>query len=877
MNNVSISSLSNVSTIGLNQAIHIYLEKGFEPLPLPENEKYPPAKNTTGNIPALTKNQTLDVWQGRSETSNLAVRLPETLVGLDVDAHEGKTGAETLAALEARLGKLPETYTLSRHGADAASRHYYFAVPRNIKFNGQAGQNIEVIQATHRYGTAWPSEVDGQAYEWFSPSGSRIDLKDLPHVSEFPALPGAWLDELTKCPLAEARKYAPAQDFGSSEAMQWLARVAPGFAEPMPTAVEECVTKAIAEFEETGHDTALRETRHLIRWSVLEGQVGLKSALEQLREAFVLVVAARRGDHNSVENEFSNLVTDEVNTLRGQIEAGKATVYAATAGGQFIDKGLKIDITSMNGAKAVEAAFAKRSALVEKALRSSAPIAVPKLVAALCPELCTIQGTESDRLDNLVTGKPLKSNELREILNDVVQPEVTKVKARFNPDSDESKHLRAITSKLVSLYESSGLTALFENVANEVAALGRVMKQDEIDANPDLLGVGSTHVVDFALIRANPTGSLIEWVRPKAFADAVTKSLPLSFQELTDGLKSIEHLQGAEVKPESRKLNSEKLFEAVHPDSETREFVQTALGYSVFGSNLSHKFFVWFGSGGAGKGSVASCVRKALGHEYSSEIQPEQFVKGSAGKPDPKYAHSLTTRIAFVNEADSKMGIPASAIKRATEERSGRKLFSNNVVETDANTITFMTNKAFSFEHDSGVARRLAVIPFMQDRHVIDDVQPPETSRWRERLEERVWVLEWLLRGYVLATSAGKPLNVDNYPPQVAEATKAFVASADPSQEFFQRLERTGDHGDFVSMKSMRFAYRKETGAVHKDISDVQLGRVISQWFKDAGHAKDATRRAEEGRGFSGWVLLDSEFDDDEDDSVLRMRLQHTG
>ena len=861
----------------LSQIVSRYLNKGFEPVPLPPNEKFPPAEGTTGNIPALTAQQSLDVWQGHTEASNLALRLPETLVGIDVDAHKGKAGAETLAGLEARLGKLPQTYTLSRHGADAPSRHYYYSVPRNIKFNRQAGENIDVLQATHRYGVAWPSQFGGQTYEWFDPAGDRIALEDLPHVSEFPALPTAWLDELSKCSLADARKYAPAQDFGSSEAMQWLASVAPGFGEPLPTSVEECVNKAIAEFDATAHDTALRETEHLIRWSVLDGQVGLKAALEKLRAAFVPIVAARRGNHSSAENEFSNLVTDEVNTLRGQVEAGKATVYAATAGAQFIDKGLKIDVTSMNGAKAVEAAFAKRSALVEKALEAPAPIAVPKLIAALCPELCTIQGTESDRLDNLETGKPLKSNELREILNDVVQPEVTKVKARFNPDSDEAKHLKAITSKLVSLYESSGLTALFENTANEVAALGRVMKQDEIDANPDLLGLGSTHVVDFALIRANPNGSLIEWVRPKTFADAVTKSLPLGYQELTDGLKSIEHLRGAEVKPESRKLNSEKLFEAVHPDSVTREFVQTALGYSVFGSNLSHKFFVWFGSGGAGKGSMASCVRKALGHEYSSEIQPEQFVKGSAGKPDPKYAHSLTTRIAFVNEADSKMSIPASAIKRATEERSGRKLFSNDVVETDANTITFMTNKAFSFEHDSGVARRLAVIPFTQDRHVIDDVQPPEASRWRDRLEERVWVLEWLLRGYVLATSAGKPLNVDNYPPQVAEATKAFVASADPSQEFFQRLERTGDHEDFVSMKAMRCAYRKETGAERKDISDVQLGRVISQWFKDAGHAKDATRRAEDGRGFSGWVLLDSELDDAEDDSILRMDLQQTG
>ena len=649
----------------LSQIVSEYLDKGFEPVPLPPNEKFPPAEGTTGNIPALTAQQTFDVWQGRSETSNLAVRLPETLVGLDVDAHNDKAGAETLAGLEARLGTLPQTYTLSRHGADAPSRHYYYSVPRNIKFVGQAGKNIDVLQATHRYAVAWPSEVNGQTYEWFDPAGNRIALEDLPHVSKFPALPGAWLEELTKGSLTDARKYAPAEDFGSSEAMQWLASVAPGFAEPMPTAVEECVNKATAEFDATAHDTALRETEHLIRWSVLDGQVGLKAALEKLRAAFVPIVAARRGNLSSAENEFDNLVIDEVNTLRGQIEAGKATVYAATAGGQFIDKGLKIDVTSMDGAKAVEAAFAHRK----------------------------------------------KSS--------VAKPTIT-----------------------------------------------------------------------------------------------------------------------------------ERLLEVIQPDADTRRFVQKSLGYSIFGKNKSHKFFVWYGAGGSGKGSVLDSVLSVMGEDYLSDITPEQFIKGSASRPDPEYSRSLQTRMTFVNETDEGTKISAAAIKRATEKRSGRALFSNEVVQSDANTITFMTNKPFSFDHDSGVARRLAVVPFDAQKQAVRDAQPPIAQEWRDNDEEKVWVLLWLLEGFVMAMSEG--LETEDYPPLVAQATRGFIAEADPTMLFFETLERTDNENDQLFVGDYVDEFRAMTGLDEKAISRKQIEMKINSWFKDNGHDADK-RRKDNRRYYRGW------------------------
>src|SRR5699024_8215193 len=139
--------------------------------------------------------------------------------------------------------------------------------------------------------------------------------------------------------------------------------------------------------------------------------------------------------------------------------------------------------------------------------------------------------------------------------------------------------------------------------------------------------------------------------------------------------------------------------------------------------------------------------------------------RGSASKPDPDYAASLGTRVTFVNETEEGMQIDAAAIKRGTETRTARELYSNEAVKYDGNTITVMINRPFVFNHDSGVARRLAVIPFDQSRQAVRDVQPGEMEPWRERDEEKVWFLIWLLEGFVLAMSEG--LETEDYPPPV--------------------------------------------------------------------------------------------------------------
>src|SRR5699024_9245192 len=101
------------------------------------------------------------------------------------------------------------------------------------------------------------------------------------------------------------------------------------------------------------------------------------------------------------------------------------------------------------------------------------------------------------------------------------------------------------------------------------------------------------------------------------------------------------------------------------------------------------------------------------------------------------------------------------------------------------------------------VARRLAVILLEADRNAVRDPMGSPQLQRRERDSERAFMLQWLVRGYVKAIDKESILYTESYPKAIDKATNEFVKTADPSQEFFSRLEYTGNEEDFLSSKDM--------------------------------------------------------------------------
>src|SRR5687767_12677953 len=80
-------------------------------LPLPARKKADPPRGFTGGAGVDPSFPDLQAWSdGREGGGNIGLRLPIDVIGIDVDAYDGKAGALTLARAENDHGKLPPTW-----------------------------------------------------------------------------------------------------------------------------------------------------------------------------------------------------------------------------------------------------------------------------------------------------------------------------------------------------------------------------------------------------------------------------------------------------------------------------------------------------------------------------------------------------------------------------------------------------------------------------------------------------------------------------------------------------------------------------------------------------------------------------------------------
>lgn len=258
-----------------------YFNHGFEPLPLPPRAKHAPPIGTTGDVPPITR-QRVDELKATMPDGNIAVRLPDTVIGIDVDHYATKRGGDTLAALEQELGALPATWKSSSRSGISGIR--LFRVPPGVRFQGTMGEDIDVIQHTHRYMVCSPSiHPDGDPYMWTDPDGDVSDGTG-PRVEELPQLPDAWLFRFI-LPLDSST--------------------------PQLTTGEPCL-KLKLPLEQAGsrHDAYLKTVARNIRYSV-EGHTGGKEAIDQLRLQFISDVSDRASE-SEARNEFDRMVAGAI-------------------------------------------------------------------------------------------------------------------------------------------------------------------------------------------------------------------------------------------------------------------------------------------------------------------------------------------------------------------------------------------------------------------------------------------------------------------------------------------------------------------------------------------------------------------------------------
>lgn len=179
-----------------------YLERGWWPLPLPPNAKAPVPAGWTGSRAARAP-QRADVagWITRGrfddhQVGNICVRMPNDVIGIDVDVYGDKRGDLALDELERRTGtQLPGTYSSTARGW-GESRIRFYRVPAGTRLRANPGDGIEIVQHHHRYAVVWPSvhPKTRTTYRWYDAAGDELD--EPPLIEDLTELPWPWIAEL---------------------------------------------------------------------------------------------------------------------------------------------------------------------------------------------------------------------------------------------------------------------------------------------------------------------------------------------------------------------------------------------------------------------------------------------------------------------------------------------------------------------------------------------------------------------------------------------------------------------------------------------------------------------------------------------------------
>jgi hypothetical protein len=168
-------------------------------LPLPPRGKWPPPAGFTGHSGADPSYADVHTWAQEKPDANLCLRLPaDGVMGIDVDAHSGKTGGQTMTDHEKQWGQLPPSpRSSSRHAdGDTVSGIRLYRAPAGIEFINEL-PCVDIIQRHHRYAMCWPSihPDTGRQYYWYSPDG---DPCEPPRPDSLPDLPAPWVEGLRK-------------------------------------------------------------------------------------------------------------------------------------------------------------------------------------------------------------------------------------------------------------------------------------------------------------------------------------------------------------------------------------------------------------------------------------------------------------------------------------------------------------------------------------------------------------------------------------------------------------------------------------------------------------------------------------------------------
>lgn len=262
-----------------------YADRSWTPLPLPAGKKSPPPKGYTGYGHPFPAYGQMQRWAIAQPGANVALPLPDTVIGIDVDAYHD--GLSTLRKLIDRLGEPPDG-PWSSSGREDGSGIFYFQVQAGLHFVSAIPEGIEIVQRDYRYAVVWPSihPDTGLRYRWHDTDG-------IPWPDGLPWLPDSWVRELTSTPNMSGKGFT-----GSAE--EWLSNLPSRRLSGLLARDYNRRVRNLEMKQGSRHPSMVRT----VNWLVHCGAEGhnVRAALDDLRETYI---TALKGERNG-EYEFNS-------------------------------------------------------------------------------------------------------------------------------------------------------------------------------------------------------------------------------------------------------------------------------------------------------------------------------------------------------------------------------------------------------------------------------------------------------------------------------------------------------------------------------------------------------------------------------------------
>jgi putative DNA primase/helicase len=228
----------------------------------------------------------------------------------------------------------------------------------------------------------------------------------------------------------------------------------------------------------------------------------------------------------------------------------------------------------------------------------------------------------------------------------------------------------------------------------------------------------------------------------------------------------------------------EEFVARVMPDTGVREFVQTAVGYSLTGLTNEDKLFILHGNGCNGKSTFTSAILNMLG-TYGAQASSELLLRKRASGPSNDMFVLLGKRFVSATETGETCQLDENLVKQMTggERVSVNPKYKSQIEFTPSWKTWLSTNHEPVIRGtDEAIWRRLVLVPFnvtIGKSHR----DPKLRTHLANNYEGRAGILNWALEGVIKWVRNGLII-----PTQISDATAHYRQSQDPIGQFMQEM-----------------------------------------------------------------------------------------